>query len=719
MSRKQSYRCLSFDMMDALFRSCLLLILLNLTLLPGQSAVGEDSDWWAFQPLEKPALPEIESETWSQNPIDRFVYQRMAEREIQPAPQADWETLVRRLYFDLLGLPPTPEQIEEFTADQSPGAWERLVDRILADPRYGEHWARFWLDLVRYAESDGWNKDSYRPHIWRYRDYVVQSFNDDKPYPEFVMQQLAGDEIEGDDPENLIATGFLRLGIYEYNQRDARAHWNDIMNETTDVVGDVFLGMGMACARCHDHKFDPILQTDYFRLRAFFEPLVWQDDVPGATKAEQASYEEKLAVWKAATAEIQQRIDALLDPYREQKWESTVEKFPLEIQACYRKASELRSSWEHQMAYLIGRQFVEEGVGLLEGMKKEDKLKHEELLEELAAFDGQKPEPLPEVMSVSDARGPISPTVIPDDYKATPIEPGYLSVLSTAADDAEIANASTTSTSGRRTALAEWIGRADNPLTTRVIVNRIWQQHFGQGIVSSASDFGHMGRPPSHPQLLDWLTTWFIENGWSIKSLHRQILTSATWKQSSFHPESMECQARDPAGELLWRAPIRRLKAEQNRDAMLAVSGELQEEVGGPSVAADVPRRSLYVKVMRNTPDPLLQLFDASSGLSSVAQRNTTTTPTQSLLMINGDFALARARHFAERLLAQQQATIGETLDYGFRLAWGRGPTAEELAKAIQFLGQQSEEDSAEVDVKDLAEFCHVLLNSNEFLYVD
>ncbi len=695
----------------------LVLLLLAFATSPFHAVAEDDRDWWAFQPLVKPDIPVVENERWSRNPLDRFIYHRMAAAGIEPAPLADHTTLVRRLYFNLLGLPPTPEQIDAFVFDDSPDAWESLIDRLLDDPRYGEHWARFWLDLVRYAESDGWNKDSYRPHIWRYRDYVVQSFNNDLPYPDFVLQQLAGDEIPSDSPQHRIATGFLRLGIYEYNQRDARAHWNDIMNEATDVVGDVFLGMGMACARCHDHKFDPILQTDYFKLRAFFEPITWQDDIPSATTAEQATYQTQLATWKEATQEIRARLDALLDPYRDRKWESTIDKFPLEIQACFHKASEERNSWEDQMAYLISRQFDEEGTPLLNGLSKEHKQQRKNLLEELAAFDSLKPDPLPEMMTIADARGPISHTIIPDDDEL--IEPGYLSVLSSPEQDAKIASSPPQDSSGRRTALAQWIGRADNPLTHRVFVNRIWQQHFGEGIVPSSSDFGHRGQPPTHPQLLDWLVTSFIENDWSMKRLHKQILTSAAWQQAAHHPQVSENQARDPADQLLWHAPIRRLTAEQNRDAMLAISGELQTKLGGPSVTAEIPRRSTYLKIFRNTPEPMLQAFDAANGLTSVAQRNTTTTPTQSLLMINGSYALERANSIANRLLQREPETTAATLNYAFRLAWGRQPTADELADALTFLGQKADLPHDTINHDLLADFCHVLLNSNEFLYVD
>ena len=246
-----------------------------------------------------------------------FVYARLAEHGMQNAPQADRNVLVRRLYFDLHGLPPTPDQVQAFVTDDSPDAWEKLIDRLLADDRYGEHWARYWLDLVRFAESDGWNQDAFRPHLWRYRDYVVDSFNNDTPYPVFVRQQLAGDEIQEDDPEHLAAAGYLRLGIYEYNQRDARGQWIDIVNELTDVTSDVFLGIGMACARCHDHKFDPLLQADYFRLQAFFAPLSWRDDLVGATQAEQIAYREQLALWKEATQAIRTQIDSLIKPYHD------------------------------------------------------------------------------------------------------------------------------------------------------------------------------------------------------------------------------------------------------------------------------------------------------------------------------------------------------------------------------------------------------------------
>lgn len=691
----------------------------------------EDREWWAFQPLSfdlpkltsTQDLPEAQPTDWRSSPIDSFVHRRLSEKGMEPAPIADRETLIRRVYFDLLGVPPTSEEVRQFVNDPAEDAWERLVDRLLEDQRYGEHWARFWLDLVRYSESDGWNQDAYRPDMWRYRDYVVDAFNDDKPYPQFVREQLAGDEIDGDDPEDLAAVGFLRLGIYEYNQRDARGHWDDIMNEMTDVVGDVFLGMGMACARCHDHKFDPLLQRDYFQLRAFFEPVIWRDDQAHFTQDEWKTYQEELAAWEAATENIRSEIDSLLEPYYKKKWKSTVAKFPVEIQECFHTPVEERTSWEHQMAYLVSRQFEEEGGGPLRGMSKEDKKKHEALQEKLEKFKHLRPDSPPGLMTVSDFDGEISPTIIPEDPQKEPVPPGFLTVMSPPGESTAVSLPQLPDSTGRRTALARWIGRGDNPLTMRVIVNRTWQQHFGSGLVATPNDFGRMGARPTHPELLDWLTTRFISEGWSFKKLHKEILMSATWRQSSEHPREARYQELDPGETLLWRFPVRRLKAEQIRDAILQCSGELVSKYGGPSVDAEKPRRGLYVKHQRNTPNEFLHGFDAAAGLKSVSERTTTTTPTQALLMINGPYVLDRAAEMSERLLnadEQPEALIVKAV----RMTWGRNPSQRELDASLQFLfdADSAPRDSgakAEISRERLTDFCHVLLNSNEFLYLD
>lgn len=716
----------------------------------GPTAVtDEDRQWWAFQPVQTHVIPEVHGDQWSVNAVDRFVLDAMNARQLTPAPRANERSLVRRVYFGLIGLPPSVDELQSFS-DQSAAigfgaAWKNLVERLLDDPRYGEHWARFWLDVVRYAESDGWNQDAYRPHIWRYRDYVINAFNSDKPYPDFVREQLAGDEIRQDNPEHLAAAGFLRLGIYEYNQRDARGLWNDIMNEMTDVTGDAFLGLSIGCAKCHDHKFDPILQADYFRLRAFLEPVIWRDDLVGATVAEKQTYAQQLAQWEEATESIRRQIDSLTRPYIDRKWKSTVDKFPLDIQACFNKPAAERTSWEHQMAYLVSRQFEEEGGGPLKNMKKEDKAQYDLLQKELAAFDNIKPKPLPQLMTVTDFDGVIAPTVIPDIADAEPVVPGYLTVMAPADKPVLTATKALPHSTGRRTELAEWIGDGNNPLTMRVVVNRIWQQHFGRGIVATPSDFGHLGLAPTHPELLDWLVTEFVEHNFSMKHLHRLILASSTWQQSAHHPEAGEHQRIDPADSFLWRARIRRLSAEQIRDAMLLCSGELDQKRGGPSVESKVPRRAVYVKSFRNTPDSFLSAFDIANGLQSTSERTATTTPVQSLLMMNGDYPLGRAKKFAERL-ARMYSTPEEQLIAAVEMAWGRRPTEVELDWSLQFLTADSkatrdlqlanlsaeqgdeelerEADNANphadvVQRQRLVDFCHILLNSNEFLYIE
>ncbi len=679
-----------------------------------------DRQWWAFRPLQRPEVPNPGDQAWPQTPVDSFVLQALQAHQLTPAPRAEIGVLVRRLHLNLTGLPPTPDDISRFHGQVAAvgfdAAWTQLIDQLMASPGYGEHWARFWLDLVRYAESDGWNQDAHRPHIWRYRDYVVNAFNSDRPWPDFVRDQLAGDEIPNATPEQLAAAGFLRLGVYEYNQRDARGQWNDTMNEMTDVTADAFLGISMACARCHDHKFDPLLQTDYYRLRAFLEPVVWRDDLTFSTPEQQQTHADRQREWEAATAPIRAQIDALIQPLHDRKWKSTVDKFPLDIQACFHKPVTARNSWEHQMAYLVSRQFLEEGGGPLSGMKKEDKESLEALQKQLAAFDHLRPAPLEPVMTVTDFSGQPAPTLIPEQPQEPAVEPGFpVVLLPTEAASAASIQPLPAST-GRRTALARWISDPANPLTTRVIVNRIWQQHFGQGLAATTSDFGKLGQPPTHPELLDWLTTEFISSGFRFKHLHRLILTSAVWQQSAVHPDADRQQLADPSDQLLWRARIRRLSAEQIRDAVLSCSGELQPSIGGPSVAADQPRRAIYLRFTRNTPDTFLGAFDMANGLQSVPERDATTTPLQSLLLINGQWPLERAARFADRV-EKQYSTLPEQASAAMELAWGRRPSSAELAAATEFLSAAPTNDTT--TYRPLRDFCHVLLNSSEFLYVE
>ena len=393
----------------------------------------EDRQHWSFQPIRDPEIPTSADDDWSRNAVDQFVFAKMRAAAVTPAPTADRRTLARRLYFDLTGLPPTPEQVEQFVSAESPTAYEDLVDKLLASPAYGERWARHWMDLVRYAESDGYKQDAYRPNAWRYRDYVIDAFNDDMPYDQFIREQLAGDELAPDEPSVWIATGYLRLHLYEYNQRDVMTQRQDILNEITDVTADVFLGLGMRCARCHDHKFDPILQTDYYRLQAFFAAMMPRDDVPIAPADVLANYHERYAAWESATADLRAEIAELKRPYASRARTQMLAKFPPEIQSITEKTNDSHSPKEQQIMYLVNRQVLAEQAKIKP--KKEDQQRIEELEKKLAEFDHLKPRPLPTGVSVTDTGTLAPPTVIPgrvsreDHADEENLVPGALAVL--------------------------------------------------------------------------------------------------------------------------------------------------------------------------------------------------------------------------------------------------------------------------------------------------
>jgi hypothetical protein len=672
----------------------------------GKQITDEDRAYWAFQPVKSVSAPTIVDSGWSQNKIDQFVLQRLSAAGLAPSPRADRRTLIRRLYLNLVGLPPSPEVVESFVANESPDAYTQLVDQLLDSPRYGEKWARHWLDLVRYAESDGFKQDAYRPQSWRYRDYVIRALNEDKPYDKFVREQLAGDEMAESDLDALAATAYLRHWIYEYNQRDVRTQWTNILNDITDVTAEVFLGLSVGCARCHDHKFDPILQKDYFRLQAFFAPLLPRDDIPFQTASERQQYESRRAEWEKTTADLRSEMDLIEQPVRAKIAEAAINKFPPDIRPMFRKSPDQRTPFEQQLVDLAARQVNEEysKLDMSTKLKGGEKEKWVEMKKKLDAIEKEKPASPDAALTVTDV-GPLAPvTFIPGDKSQQPIPPGFLSVLDSG--DAQISPPPHARSTGRRTALANWIASADNPLTARVAVNRVWQYHFGQGIVPTSSDFGHLGEAPSHPELLDWLTRWFVDNGWSFKKLHRLIVTSAAYQQASRTSESAvvlepeaaregeestafdRAQLIDPENRLLWHMPIRRLDAEQIRDAALSVSGELKLDIGGPSVDTSQPRRTIYTKVIRNDRDPLLDVFDAPDNFNSTALRNVTTTPTQALFMINGPWMLERANALARRLEEFAPADHAAKIRQAFLLAYGRAPTPAEQVSGTAFLSQ-------------------------------
>lgn len=721
-----------------------------------------DRNYWLWQPVKRPSIPA--DAQGGQHPVDAFLLAPPAAAKHAACPEADRRTLIRRATFDLHGLPPTPQEVEDFVQDSSPQAFERVVDRLLASPRYGEHWARHWLDLVRYAESDGFKSDDLRSNAWRYRDYVIRAFNDDKPYDRFISEQLAGDELAPDDLDARVATGFLRLGPYEENARDVLDQRSNVLNDITDVTGQVFLGLTFACARCHDHKYDPILQADYFRLQAFFAGLSQAANQPLATTAAQVDHAKRLLKWEEATSEARARLAELEAPYRAQLRAEKRSVFPDYVQVMLDTPSTQRSPLERQMAELAERQLVLAPEDILKKMKPADRDWAKELYDQLKNCGVERPEPPPEAMMARD-EGPVAPeTKIPNEDAA--IAPGYLSILDPR--PAAITDQNERS-SGRRTALARWIASPDNPITARVMVNRVFQQHFGRGIVSSSEDFGRQGATPSDGRLLDFIASEFIAGGFRLKALHRLLMTSAAYRQAAPTPADTGATPESRQSPW-WQTSNRRLTAEQLRDAMLAVSGELNLEMGGPSARGELPvgisaayawepekdvakrnRRSIYMLSRRNLVDPLVSAFDLPDSHESCSRRQETTTAPQALMLLNSRWSLDRARALAARVLEKSAGDHGRAVEAAYSVTFQREATAEEVKAAEAFLNDQTiviaerlnkpaerEKQTGKsksptialpTGVNDdspdkawqaaLVDFCHVLLNSNEFLYLD
>ncbi|MDX2179380.1 MAG: DUF1549 and DUF1553 domain-containing protein [Bryobacteraceae bacterium] len=622
---------------------------------------------WAFQPRKN-----VQPPATAKNPIDAFIRERLAKDGFSPAPPADRATLLRRVTFGLHGLPPTPAEIDAFVNDRSPNSYEKVVDRLLDSPRYGEHWGRHWLDVVRFAESDGFEYDTHRTDAWRYRDYVIHSFNIDKPYTDFVREQLAGDEIAPKNETYRIASGFNRLGPLRKNagNQEVASSRNEVLTEMTNIVGAGFLGVTLGCARCHDHKFDPIRHTDYYRMQGYFA-ATHDEDVPLTSPEEQAA-------WKT-------------------KFESI--------------NKELKS--------LRGK------IGKTTGPEKA------EMEKKLKEMEAKLPDPLPGLFSVADKADKISPihVLARGDYqnKGAAVGMRPLGVLVP-----EGTPELPLGTPQPRAKLADWLLEPGNPLTARVAVNRVWHYHFGRGIVATPNDFGRMGARPTHPELLDWLANRFVEEGWSFKKLHREILLSETYRQSSATTPAMEKlgAAKDPENKLLWKFNRRRLEAEELRDASLAVAGKLNAKFGGPSVivpadpelvnflynpsqwkvtpdAAEHDRRSVYLLQKRNLRLPFMEVFDAPDLQISCARREQSTHAPQALELLNGDLANRMAEALAARLTAEAK-TNAARISLAYRLATGRAPSPKERALAQQYLAQGS-----------LREFSLAVLNLNSFLYVN
>ena len=652
---------------------------------PGEFS-AEERSWWSFQPLMKTTPPEVVADKAAvRNDVDRFVVQKLWEAGLTQAPEADRRGLARRLYYNLHGLPPTQEQMESWLNDQRPDAYEQLVDSLLASPRYGMRWGQHWLDLVRYAESDGYREDAYRPDAWPYRDYVIKSFNDDKPYDQFVREQLAGDELNPDDPNVLIGTAFLRNGIYEWNQADAEMQRDIIVKEMPGLTGELFLGLSVGCAECHDHKFDPILQKDYYRFRSFFEPILWRDDLTLAGKEEKALQAAALSAWETESAAARAAWETEQKSAMESGAKKTLGYFPPAVQAMQAKPAAGLTPYEKQVVYLVNRRVGVEVTRALDKLKPKSPA-----WAAYQPFLDRKPKPLQPAFVATDVGMDAPPTKLKSRRGETAVEPGFLTIL--APGDLKPAPLKDRNSTGRRTALANWITSPANPLSTRVIVNRVWQYHFGRGLSGNTSDFGRLGEKPSHPELLDWLTTGFIENGWRFKWLHRQILLSAAYRQSSMVASTDRSDEVDPDNKLLWRFRPQRLDAEQARDTLLLLAGELKDKSGGASEEGLKPYPSIFTRKRRNSPDEFLTRFDAPPGFQSVPKRDATNTALQSLLMANGDWPLERAKAMANKLFNED--SIAAPADFAARAfvrVLGRPARPDEIEAGVVFLKSQQE----------------------------
>jgi hypothetical protein len=692
--------------------------------------------WWAFQKVIKPTVPEPKNRVWVQNDIDRFIGARLEQKGLTPAPAADRVTLIRRATLDLTGLIPTPEEVQEFVSDTSPGAFAKVVDRLLASPRYGERWARHWLDLARYADSEGFKSDETRPNIWRYRDYVIDAFNQDKPYDRFIREQIAGDELYPGDPAALVATGFNRHFPDESNARKLLERRQEILNDITDTVGATFLGMTYGCARCHDHKFDPILHKDYYRLQAFFANTRIEDHVVLDTGERRREWEHAYADWHGKTRDIRAEMHTLVQPEIEKQYKENFDKFGPEIQSAITTAPAERTPIQWQMYYKAKPQLEHSEEDAAKGLKGDAKDRWRVLNGELAQFDAIKPEPeaIAQAMIDNGRESPKTHVLAVGVYDAfkEEVQPGFLSILDPA--DAKIVAPANLNSTGRRTALAEWLASRDNPLTARVMVNRIWHYHFGRGIVGTPSDFGVMGERPANKDLLDFLAGTFVEDGWSMKKMHRLIMLSSTYQESAkFNPEAAKA---DPENQLMWRYNRRRLEGESIRDAVLQVSGRLNLKMGGPGVFPPLPpgvvtrggwkkdedpseseRRSVYVFVRRNTRYPMFEVFDMPDTHESCSRRNATVTAPQALELLNSELVLDWSRSLAERVMNDAGLTREAQVDRAWRFVYSRPATPEERREALEFLDRQTAISGSQFPA--FVDLCHMLVNSNEFLYVN
>jgi hypothetical protein len=740
-----------------------------------------DRSHWAFRKPVRPRVPSIHGQDPALNPIDAFVLARLQKDGLTLSPPADRATLLRRVTFDLTGLPPTPEELAFFLDDTRPDAYARVVDRLLASPRHGEHWAQHWLDVARYAESNGYEIDAERPHAWRYRDYVIGSFNQDKPYDRFVLEQLAGDELAAVEQsaalraELLVASGFNRCGPVHLvsGNTDPEVNRQEVLTEMTGSVGSAFLGLTVGCARCHNHKFDPVSQADYYRLQAFFA-AAQPAEIDISSPEERSAYQTETQALRSRIAPLSQQVAALEAPYRKRLTDAKMAR----LAPAYREAlavfpakrTPAQQKLAGEAAVLIKITWDEVLAALTAG----DRGRRASWRVQIHALEAEMPPPPARAWTLAEqSQVPDTHILIRGDpkRKGETVSAAFLRILTVPqARQREEGNGG----SGGRAAhsksnrldrgdLARWLTKPDHPLTARVMVNRIWQHHFGRGLVAMPNDFGFRGEPPTHPELLDWLAREFVAGGWSVKHMHRLMVLSRTYRQAG-RAVAGPAPMVDPDNHLLWGMPRRRLQGESIRDAALAVAGSLRRKMGGPMVRTPLEpevyeqiftegepdglwpahpdprehgRRSIYLFAKRNVRLPLLEAFDRPDSLTSCPARPVSTFAPQALILMNGPFMQEQSKRLVTRLLRSCGPATDRQIDRAYRLALGRAPRERERKMAQEFLAGQTRliRDSRglrqplalpsgapkeiEPAAAALADFCLALLNCNEFIYVN
>ena len=694
-----------------------------------------DRQFWSFQEILRPPLPDVEDGRWVANPVDAFIRAAQQAANLGPAPAASKREMIRRAYFDLTGLPPSPEQVDSFVADSSPDAFARLVDRLLASPHYGERWGRHWLDLVRYGESNGYERDHEKTHAWRFRDYVIGAFNADKPYNQFILEQLAGDELDEVTRDSIIATGFYRVGPWDDEPDDKILARHDELDDAVSTIGSSFLGLTIGCARCHEHKFDPISHEDYYHIVAFVQgvaqygkdtfPTHWTPN-PDAVYTPLLDSDQQAQDWLAKKNQLEAEIEEL-----ESKKKEAEDDKPLDEQINLRKSQLDKPPFDIALSVRGNGTQVGKTLLLIRG------------------------NPLSPGAEMSPAFLAVLDRV--NGSQAAPSQPPRMNAFRRL-----LADNGVKPTSGRRRQLAEWITDIRNPLTARVIVNRLWHYHFGRGIVPTPSDFGSTGTPPSHPQLLDWLASELVHGNWQLKRMHKLMMLSNTYGQSS-RIDNERAVAIDPDNRLVWRKNMRRLEAEALRDSILAVSGRLNSAMGGRSVFPVLPaevlatqsmpgngwdvstegerdRRSIYVFIKRTLGVPLLETFDMPSPDKPEPARTTTTIAPQALILLNSGFMQLHSTALAERLVDEAGSDRVAQIERTFRLVLGRSADDSESRIAMDYLDrmQAKWQELAAPDSEPpfdsespfdsgpnsaakqaLTSFCQLVLNLNEFAYID